>query len=148
MVRVGKVIDKGIDAERVARRALEGGRAVERSEDFSDLGRNADRVGHLGKSEIMPYRELQKISLPKGMERHKLIEWREAKYLGFKSRGDVPAVALWHGDHNMITQMLKHELPYGSKYWEPSVQAQYRGIYAKVYGEGSEWFNAISRYFP
>ncbi len=65
-----------------------------------------------------------------------------------QEQGDVPAVALRHGDHNTITQMLRGELPYGSNYADELVQAQYRGIYAKVYGEGSEWFKAISRHLP
>ncbi len=154
LVKVGKIIDKGFDAERAADKALDGEKAVERAKDLlesrrmNDAARAPDLVGHLGKSEIMPYGELQKIPLPKGMERHKLLEWRVAKNLGFKSMKDVPAVALTHADHNTITQMLRGHLPYGSKYVDEQVQGQLRGIYAGVYGEGSEWFRAISPYLP
>ncbi|OGS56643.1 MAG: hypothetical protein A3K60_01385 [Euryarchaeota archaeon RBG_19FT_COMBO_56_21] len=110
--------------------------------------RDADNVGHLGRSEIMPYGELKKVSLPRGMERHKLLEWRVAQHLGFKNMNDVPAVALLHGDHNTITQMLRSRLAYGSDYTDEVIQSQLRGIYMDVYGGGSEWFRTIARYLP
>ncbi len=154
LVKVGKIIDKAFVAERAADKALDGEKAAERAKDLlesrrmNDAARAPDLVGHLGKSDIMPYGELQKIPLPKGMERHKILEWRVAKELGFTSRSEVPAVAMTHADHNTITQKLRGELPHRSDYSDPKVQAQFRGIYARTYGEGSEWFKAISPYLP
>jgi hypothetical protein len=126
-------------------------RAGRKAEGFGEVAssiRMEYRVSHIGHGSIEKYGNLLKKSTPMNMERHKLLEWRVAKYLGFKSKNDVPAVFVVHSDHTMITKMLRDYVPYGSNYRNPAVSSTLRNAYAEVYGEGSEWFKAIERYLP
>lgn len=100
---------------------------------------------------VKSFRDLKKDSVPSGWHRHHIFEKRFADRLG-TTENDLFAIAIPKDYHNIITQALRKEIPYGANYRDYSrseiIQAHidvYRDLWQEYDDEVYEFLYKFAR---